>query len=372
MVESRTPAELFPPGEFIREELEARGWTQLDLAEILGCSIRLVNQIVTGKCSVTPNTAMLLGEAFGTGAQFWLNLETSYQLHLAKDKRKGTVAKRARLYEKAPVREMTKRGWIEATENPDVLERQLSDFFETNSLEHAARKSTEYGDVTLAQLAWLCRAKKLARCVPAAKFSHRKLNKVLEALANFIENSEEVRLIPKVLADAGIRLVVLEPLSGSKIDGACLWLDKNSPVIALSLRYDRIDWLWHTLMHEIAHVKYGDGIDESISLDVDLMNSPKEGRPETEERADQFAVEFLVPQEELQDFIVRVSPLYSKRKVRSFSERIHVHPGIVVGQLQYREEIPYSHSRAMLAKVRSALIEATLTDGWGFTPLVSV
>ena len=77
----RMVAEAFPPGEFIQEELEARGWTQADLAYIMGRPPRVVSEVVAGKRSVSPQTANELGEAFGTDPQFWLNLEASYRLH---------------------------------------------------------------------------------------------------------------------------------------------------------------------------------------------------------------------------------------------------------------------------------------------------
>ena len=92
----RIPAEVFPPGEFVREELETRGWTQLDLTEIIGCPPRLVNEVIAGQRSITPNTARRLGEAFGTGAQVWMNLESAYQLHRT-GPTDGVVAKRAQL-----------------------------------------------------------------------------------------------------------------------------------------------------------------------------------------------------------------------------------------------------------------------------------
>lgn len=76
----RSPAEVFPPGEFLRDELKARGWTQTDLAEILGRPRRLVNEIVVGKRGISPKTAIGLGAAFGTSAQYWLNLQNSYRL----------------------------------------------------------------------------------------------------------------------------------------------------------------------------------------------------------------------------------------------------------------------------------------------------
>ena len=57
-------AEVFPPGEFIREELEARGWTQGDLCNILRRPLQTINEIINGKKEITPDTAIALGEAF--------------------------------------------------------------------------------------------------------------------------------------------------------------------------------------------------------------------------------------------------------------------------------------------------------------------
>lgn len=71
------PAEVFPPGEFLREELDGRGWTQADFAEILGRPPRLVNEIIQGKRRITPETANRLAAALGTSPEFWLHLEAS-------------------------------------------------------------------------------------------------------------------------------------------------------------------------------------------------------------------------------------------------------------------------------------------------------
>src|SRR6266403_6315201 len=76
----RISAEVFPPGEFLGDELEARGWTQTEFAEIIGRPQKLVNDIVLGKRSVTPETAPDFAAALGTSAQFWMNLETAWQL----------------------------------------------------------------------------------------------------------------------------------------------------------------------------------------------------------------------------------------------------------------------------------------------------
>ena len=74
------PAQVFPPGEFVREELEARGWTQADLASVIGRPVQLVNLIVTAKKAITPRTAGELAAAFGTSPELWLNLQSAYAL----------------------------------------------------------------------------------------------------------------------------------------------------------------------------------------------------------------------------------------------------------------------------------------------------
>jgi len=77
---SLSPPRAFPPGDFIREELEARGWTQRDLAEIIGCPVQAISAIVNARKQITPQTAVALAAALGTSASFWLDLQTAYQL----------------------------------------------------------------------------------------------------------------------------------------------------------------------------------------------------------------------------------------------------------------------------------------------------
>src|SRR5689334_22088394 len=71
-----------PPGEFIRTELAQRGWTQEDLAHILGRTTARVNQIITGKQELSPEIAVALETAIGTEAEVWLQREAAYRLSL--------------------------------------------------------------------------------------------------------------------------------------------------------------------------------------------------------------------------------------------------------------------------------------------------
>ena len=365
----KTPVEVFPPGDFIREELTARGWTQSDLAEIMGRPVETINRVVTGKLAVTPETARGLASAFGTSAELWLNLESAYQLSRVRQD-DDVVTRRARLYDMAPIKEMTRRGWIESSSNIDVMEQQLVRFCGLNNIDEephisaAARTAMPYFPSTPAQRAWFFRVKNLATTLITEPYSKKALLAVLDDLRALATHPQEVRHVPRILADAGVRFLVVEHLPKIKMDGATLWLDKSRPVVVLSLRYDRIDWFWFTLAHELAHVLRKD----SLSLDSDIIAASladNDAKPEQERMADEFASTFIVPDDELEDFILRTHPLYSKKKILGFAGRLNVHPGIVVGRLQYKQEIGYSHSREMLVKVRDEIISAALTDGWG-------
>lgn len=374
-MKDRRPAEVFPPGEFLREELEEHGWTQTDFAEILGRPVRLVNEIISGKRGITPETAKGLGDALGTSPQYWLNLESAYQLWKVPGV-DDTVARRARLYNRAPVKEMERRHWIESTENVAVLEARLLEFFEISRLEetidwaHAARKSTGYATVTTAQEAWLCRARRLASALTVSSFSPKNIDQLLPTLRNLLPNVEELRRIPSLLADAGVRFLIVEQLPRTKIDGVCFWLDQKSPVIVMSLRFDRIDYFWHTFMHEVGHSRSNDGLTKA-ALDTEIdPQADANAKPASEKRADAFATEILVPQDALDDFIARVRPLYSALKIQGFANRIGVHPGIIVGQLQHRGEITYAQHRRILSPIRQTITQVALTDGWGhITPV---
>jgi HTH-type transcriptional regulator/antitoxin HigA len=364
-----TPAEVFHPGEFLRDELEARGWTQTEFAEIIGRSPRVVNEIIGGKRGISPGTAKVIAAAFGTSAQFWMNLDTAYQL-AHEEPVPERVAREARLRERFPVRELLRRGWVEATETVEVLETRVCQFYNLRSpedepqLAHAAKRAKPNQPLNPLQLAWLFRVKQIGtamRGLPA--YSATALRGALTQLRPLMGEPEEVRHVPKLLAAAGVRLVIVEPMPSSKIDGVCLWLDAKSPLIGLSLRYDRIDNFWHVLRHEIEHILRGDGQD-FVDSDIDPTSSALVAESEEERVATEAALEFAVPSAELEDFILRVHPLYSEQRVTGFARRLQIHPGIAVGRLQRRLD-RFDLLRNQLVKVRHIIAPVAMTDGYG-------
>lgn len=365
---ARVPAEVSPPGEFLKDELEARGWTQAEFAEIIGKNTRLVSEVISGKRSVTPETAVALGAALGTSPELWMNLEGQYQISKVRPKEDST-ARKADLHGRFPVREMMKRGWIDVTKNVDVLQQQLMDFFCIPEIDCTpqlcyAAKATTYVDVPIAQIAWFYRAKALAAYAPTTVgFNVQRLDTAKAQLDALLAHADNAQRVPSILAQAGIRFVIVEAIAGSKIDGACFWLDKKHPVVAMSMRFDRVDNFWHTLLHELDHVEHGEGQGKPI-LDVDIM-TPDSSKSDIEIRANENAAEALIPKREMDSFIAKVNPIFSEEKIVGFARRIAVHPGLVVGQLQNRGLIPWSFHRKYLEKVREYVIANAVTDGFG-------
>lgn len=375
-----SPEKIIPPGKFIMEELERRNWIQADLAFILGRAPAEISLLISGKRQITPEIAQQLASALGNSAQYWLALENAYRLSQLESVDEE-VTKRSRLFSTFPVKEIIKRGWITPTDDTNELESKLLNFFEISSLDeepkmrYAARKSTSYSTTTITQMAWLKRAEQLAPVVMVKKYSDIALEQAIKKLRLLLFDVEEIRHVPKILAEAGVRVVIIEPLVNTQIDGVTFWLDSHSPVIVLSLRFDRIDAFWHTLFHELSHVKHGEGLDSPI-VDFDLIDdSSNAEKPPFELRADKDAARFSIPESKLDSFILRAHPSYSEQKILGFAALNKVHPGILVGQLHHRfrasgKGLPFSHQRKFLVKVRHMITDSALTDGWGHKPLI--
>jgi HTH-type transcriptional regulator/antitoxin HigA len=357
------------PGTAIRKLLQERNWTQADLAKILDRPIQTVNQIIQNTKSITPEMAVSLGAAFGTTAEKWMLLESNYRLSLTKTN-PDPVQRRAKLYAYAPIKEMQKRQWIKASESLEEQEKSICKFFEVESTDVtpqiavATRESLRFSELTAAQKTWCFRAKQIAKAIRVKQFDPAKNNILLSRLRSLATYPENARHVSELLAEFGIRFFIIEPLQSTRIDGAALWIDATSPVIIVSLRYDRLDAFWFTLMHELSHILHGDN-----SFDDELLGEgeqlPSIAKDDIERRADNDAANYLIPAETLNSFILRVSPLYSKDRINQFANRVKIHPGIIVGQLQHRGEIGYSANREMLPKIREIVINSAVTDGWG-------
>ncbi len=358
------------PGDLIKRLMADRDWSQAELAFVLGIPAASVNQMIHSKRAISPEMAKLLGLAFDMPAEVFAEAQARWSLHTVPD---PDPEVRARAYAQSnfPLREMARRGWINDPTKGNA-HNELCRFFGVNSLEaasglaHAAKRTGS--EIKGSQLAWLYRVRALAREMIVPRYSRSNLERAIQQMATMREAPEEIRHIPRLLNEAGVRFVIVEGLPGGRIDGVCTWLDGRDPVIGMSLRCDRIDNFWFVLRHECAHVLHGHGktsaiIDSDISLeaqDVDL-----EERVANEEAAD-----FCVPQVKVRSFYLRKKPLFTDGDIQAFAKINQVHPGLVVGQLHNLTK-QFTIFRHHLVSIRKFILPSALADGWGSSVTVS-
>jgi len=367
------------PGQLIQALLDSRGWTQRVLAIVLDIDETGLNKIVGGKRSIDAELALKLKEIFDVPAEKFLQLQKDYDLAMARivSRPDPSLATRASLFGELPVSEMIRRGWLNGVDdvrNVRGVEAALCKFFGVSSVEeieilpHAAKKTDVFGPVTPAQRAWLRRVTQIAAETLAAKYSRDALLNAISKFSSLRGSAEGARKVPRILAESGIRYVVVESLPASGIDGVCFWLNEKSPVIGMSLRYDRIDNFWFVLRHECEHVLQNHGRSATIAmLDTNLEKERAgtgESIPEEERIANEAAAEFCVPQSSLNKFIERKAPFFAERDILGFAKTLNIHPGLVAGQLQHRLS-RYDLFRNHLIKIRSAVLPNAMSDGWG-------
>jgi HTH-type transcriptional regulator/antitoxin HigA len=357
-------AETRPPGEYIKDELEHRGWSQRDLAFVLGQTEQQLSPLLSGKRAISADMARLLGDAFNIDPQFFANLQSEFDLSRAKVP-DPSVKTRAVLQNDFPVRDMIRRGWIQEAAG-SLLQLQVEAFFEVANDDRGqalafAAKRTHQDSTTPAQAAWVYRVRQLARIQNVPVFSPDRLLESIERLHSLMIHPPAVDEVAGLLIAAGVRLVLVEALPGSKIDGVCTWLSDDQPVIGLSTFYDRIDNFWFVLRHEIEHVLRGDG-KVGIGMVDDL--SETDVSSEAERIANQAAADFCISETKFRSFYARKAPYFSEKDVIGFAAVNSVHPGIVVGRLQ-RELKRYDLLKRYQVPVRRFFANTVPMDGWG-------
>jgi HTH-type transcriptional regulator / antitoxin HigA len=358
------------PGQYVEWLLAERGWSKRVLAHVLGVAEATITRIVSDEKSMDGDLAVILAEVFEVQAEKFMDLQKSYELASARIKARPDPSRvtRANIFGNLPVGEMIKRGWLRAKDIRDSsVETELVKFFGANRVEdievlpHAAKKTEVNIPATAVQIAWLYRVKQIAKDMLVAKYSPKAVSVAIDKLKSLLSAPEEARKVPRILAEAGIRFVVVETLPAAKIDGVCFWLDEMSPVIGITMRFDRIDNFWFVLRHELKHVEERHGL-LKVMLDVDLEG---ESSIDAEERdANTAAAEFCVPQKMLQAFIARKAPFYHERDILGFAKTIKVHPGIVAGQLR-RTMGRYDLFSNHMVKMRPIVLPNAFVDGWG-------
>lgn len=356
----KTPAKVFHPGEILLDELNDRQLTQAEFASIIDRPARTVNEIIKGKRGITPETAGVIGAALNTTPDMWLSMQSEYDLFLVNKKTESKnqeVRERSELYNLFPIADLIRRKYITSRKKVDELRESLFTLLEINSIDEFKEQDlvllrASEGNIVFSYIrAWILLGKKAAKNLKdIVDYNEVKLIEVAKEIKNHSRDGEgAIATVIEKLNSAGVRIIMLPHFSKTKVDGATCWIDEKKPLIILSMRYDRIDNFYFTLLHEIGHILLHKNEEKNEFIDVDIY-SPTENPKEKE--ANEFALKSLGFENLASE--LKYSELTPQLILRK-SEQIGVHPGLLVGHLQHSGLIEYSVYRKALVKVRSTI-----------------
>ena len=339
------PDVVSPPGETLEEILEDLGMSQADLAERTGRPKKTINEIIRGKATITPETAIQFERVLGSPASFWLEREKQYREFLARQRDDESLAEDVDWLDNFPIETMAQQGWIEKHTNRVDQLRELLSFFRistrsrwetTNALFRQSRAFEMNPD---AVSAWLQQGERLARDIRCAPYDKILFEEVLQQARTLSRAPFEIARAELVhlCAQAGVAFVIVPELPQTRVYGATRWLAPRKALIQLSLRYKTDDQFWFSFFHEAAHILLH-------GKKRAFLHSEDDTEDQCEIEANQFATEFLIPSKRLEQLIhERREKYFSQALVEHFAEELHIAPGIVVGRLQHEGQLPRTH-----------------------------
>jgi HTH-type transcriptional regulator / antitoxin HigA len=347
------PDAVTPPGFYIQEKLEELGMTQTDLAGRIGRTKKTVNEIITGKAPIEPETALQLERVLGIPARFWNSAERQYRDHMVRQQERERLEQQVERLHHFPVKDMCKLGWLPKRASLVEMLSELLSYFGVASCEAldqidmrtcaAFRQSAVHRVDPNAVLAWLRKGELDARTVPCRPFQKEAFRGALAKIRELTLRpiSEAIPETVQLCADAGVAVVFVPELPKTRTWGATRWLTTDKALIQLSARGKTDDQLWFTFFHEAGHILLHPKKDIFIELD-----NTEDSR---EDAANRFASDQLIPPNTW--MLLRQMKLRSTTDVQLFAKRYKVAPGILVGRMQREKMIPWSHLNGLKTRL---------------------
>ena len=323
------------PGESLEEILETTNMSQVELAKRTGLTSKTINEIVQGKSSITPETAIKLASVFGMSAEYWNNKERRYQETLSQSKMCQELEKEQEfLKEFTCYSELQKLGFVEKTADSKEKTRNLLSFFGVSSLDYvqkihpvAFRKQSKKDIDQIALATWLRAGELKGVEIKTAEFSKESLIAAIPKLKSLSQEKPEIygKKLKETLASCGVALVYMPYFKKTYVHGATRWITSDKALIQLSLLYKWEDMFWFSLFHEIGHIIKHGKKEEFIEFKDDENKFNKK-----EQEADIFAQKTLISDKELSS-LKEISLL----SIKNLASDINIAPSIVAGRVAH-------------------------------------
>ncbi|GEO80058.1 transcriptional regulator [Pararhodospirillum oryzae] len=308
-----------------------------DLVPYIGSAAR-VSEVLAGKRPLTLKMARALHSGLGIPAEVFLQKEGA----------EFPQETPAIEWSKFPVAAMRKAGWFDGFEGTvhearECAEELIRGLFERASpgslrpawLRQIIRSGAEMDRYALS--AWQARVMELSNKKPLS-CAYRPGTVTVDFIRRAVQLSyldEGPRQVQDFLGKSGIHFVVLHRLPRTHLDGAAMWAADGNPLIALTVRHDRIDNFWFCLAHELAHVGLhldGNGGDPFFD-DLDLNG---DGLDSIEQAADDMARDALIDEHTWRSSTAFQTGCPNDIKVLASS--LQIHPAIVAGRFRYEKK----------------------------------
>jgi HTH-type transcriptional regulator/antitoxin HigA len=325
------------PIDAIKFRMEQLGLGQKDMVPFIGTKSK-VSEVLNGKRQLTLVMMRALNKGLSISAEVLLkepgaNFPDEIQIME---------------WSRFPVVEMAKRHWIpEMDDIKEKAEELIRDFIaQAGGLKTVSTvflrqgRSDRYNPKMdrYALTAWCIRVLTLALKNPMkTKYikGSVKLN-TLQEVARLSYFNNGPLLAREYLEKHGIHLITVPHLPKTYLDGASILLPDETPVIGLTLRYDRIDNFWFCLLHELAHVsKHLSASERIIVDDLDLRKNEVEAKDKIEKEADEMALDGLIPKKFWDKKLIEEKA--TTAEVYALAEKLKIHPAIIAGRIRYEK-----------------------------------
>jgi HTH-type transcriptional regulator / antitoxin HigA len=321
------PIGLPDPIEAIKFRMDQQGLTRKDLIPYFGSQSK-VSEVLNGKRPLSISMMRSLHEGFGIPAEVLLQ-EPGRDLNPP-----------AYRWQDYPFAELVRQGYFkgfegslqEAKRYAEELLGNLFANFQGNAQEPVLCRSAEGEQDVNALTAWQARALDLVFEQDLPPYDATLLNEgVVRELVKLSKFEQGPVLARELLQRIGIAFVILKHLPQTYLDGACFKSPGGRPVVGLTLRHDRLDNFWFTLVHELVHIHLHLG-QNNISFFDDTEHAAKEGCTPQELEANEMANQWLIPQEIWGQV---VETLTNEQDIRNFAFGLGISPAIVAGRIRW-------------------------------------
>lgn len=324
------PKSLPDPIEAIKFRMEQADLRPADLVPYIGSRSR-VSEILSGKRQLTLEMVRALSEGLGIPAKVLIQ------------KRESSTDSAYETWDNRLIVEMEKRGYfgdasLETNNKVDLLKNFFSVIGSPANAVGLTRKSS-YRSSPLtdrrALVAWTaCVLRKAKKVKISNQYKHGFVDlNFMRNLAKLSVKDDGPIKAQEYLKRYGIILVIEPHFAKTYLDGATILVNKSNPVIGLTLRHDRLDNFWFTLMHELAHVALHYDSDTSLFFDeIEDVRGVNLGDKELE--ADEMGEEALLPKAKWEVSPARLIP--SSMAANSLAEELGVHVAIIAGQIRHK------------------------------------